>query len=194
MISNKFYLFSLSFKINILIRSSPKIKNYIVFEWHAAIHWFNLLSTCDYLKKNFLKIKWFSIIFFKKSLCMNHINFIFVVMISNFIKRENTLFWLQQIFILKNSFSNKINRNCTQYHLVMFYLKLARENKTCQNDFTNSAENELFLQILPLHKKRKSSWGDSFPATGALGGPGKLWSFPGPKQFQSVFGGFSSKK
>jgi hypothetical protein len=87
---------------------------------------------------------------------MNRINFIFVAMISNFIKRENTLLWLQQIFILKNSFSNKINRNWTQYHLVMFYLKLAWKKKTCQNDSTNSAENELFLQILPLHKKRKS--------------------------------------
>jgi hypothetical protein len=37
----------------------------------------------------------------------------------------------------------------------MFYLKLAQKKKTCQNDFTNSAENELFLQILPLHKKKK---------------------------------------
>jgi hypothetical protein len=32
----------------------------------------------------------------------------------------------------------------------MLYLRLAPKIKTCQNEFTNSAENELFLQILPL--------------------------------------------
>ncbi len=72
LISNKLYLFSQTFKINILTTSSPRIKNYIIFQQHAATHYFTLLSESNNFKKQFFKIRCFLTIFFDKNLCMNH--------------------------------------------------------------------------------------------------------------------------
>lgn len=65
------------------------------------------------------------------------------------IPKKKTCYFGHSKFWYWGSFSNEINRDYNQYHLVMFWLKISTTFFFGKHDFKNPIKNELFPQMLP---------------------------------------------